>query len=131
MPEEVMALLISHWIAFLAGLFGLAVRVSRVPLPNGGQEPSTTAIHIWRLFRVWSEATAFAFIFGIAAVIVATTKQDVVMVETAHLFIALAVFIGAACSDVWASWVNIMKALKDITAIADALLNLITKGKGK
>jgi hypothetical protein len=101
---DVAAWITTHWVAMMAGLLGLAVRLQSADLPNGGAEPKSILEHMRRLVRIWIEATAGAFLLGLLATIATIFKEDVMKTEAIPLLLAVAVFAGAAFSNLLARW---------------------------
>lgn len=130
--EAVHSFLIVHWIALLAGLLGLAMRASRVPLPNGGAEPRSVWAHAWRLLRVWIEATGGAFVAALLASVFMIKNSEWFKVEASSMVLAVAVFLGAAASDLWAKWgTDPRKIPADIAAATSGLVDVWRRFRGR
>jgi hypothetical protein len=131
MQVEVVAWLLANWIALIGGLLGLGIRFSRVALPNGGAEPKSIFGHLWRLTRVWIEATASAFVWAILGLLLIEFKHVAISTTGNPLFLAAAVFVGAAGSDLWARWAsNPSHAPKDTAEAVGGLVDVWRRFKG-
>jgi hypothetical protein len=87
--------------------------------------------HLWRLVRVWIEATGSAFIFALMASAFMILKQDALKIEASPILLALATFIGAAGSDLWARWAsNPAQAPKDVADALGGLADVWRRFKG-
>jgi hypothetical protein len=129
--EAIGVFIIANWMALMAGILGLAMRASRVPLPNGGAEPRSIWAHGWRLFRVWIEATAGAFVLALIAAGGMIAKPDLVAAGASPFVLALFVFLGAAASDLWMRWgTDPTKAPGDIANAVGGLVDVWRRFKG-
>jgi hypothetical protein len=120
---DVAAWIVAHWVAMMAGLLGLAIRLQSADLPNGGAEPKSVVEHMLRLIRIWIEATAGAFLLGLIATIVTIFKQEVLKIEAIPLLLAVAVFAGAAFSNLLARWFRDARLFPQ--DIADSVAKLV------
>ena len=131
LAEWLQLFIATHWMALVAGLLGLAMRISRVPLPNGGAEPRSLLVHIWRLARVWMEATAGAFLLALVVSVGMAIRHDLITEAASPMILALGVMIGAAASDLWWRWgTDPTKAPGDIANAVGSLVDVWRRFRG-